>query len=217
MQENQKELPLRVTIKKITQIIPAELNDELYKKVFPDQEIASEESFRQAVKDSIAAEYANQARNQVYDQIYHALVDHTPLSFPENFLKRWLQEGGEQPKTAEQAEKEYPGFEKQLKWTLISNQLIQDNKIEVGPEDIKDFAKMQLFSYMGGQINMMGENSQWIEDYANRMLQDKKFVEDSYHRISTEKMFQHLETLVNAVEESISRKDFAEKQHHHHH
>ncbi|MFY8006083.1 MAG: trigger factor [Sediminibacterium sp.] len=216
MQEDQKELSLRVTIKKITQIIPAELNEELFKKVFPDQEITTEEAFRSAVKDTIAAHFASQARNQVYDQIYHALVDHTPLSFPENFLKRWIQQGGEQPKTPEQAEKEYPTFEKQLKWTLISNQLIQDNKIEVSPEDIKDFAKMQLFNYMGGQINMMGENTQWVEDYANRMLQDKKFVEDSYHRISTDKMFQHLETLVNAVEETISQEDFEAKQHHHH-
>lgn len=216
MQEDQKELSLRVTIKKITQIIPAELNEELFKKVFPDQEITTEEAFRSAVKDTIVAHFASQARNQIYDQIYHALVDHTPLSFPENFLKRWIQQGGEQPKTPEQAEKEYPTFEKQLKWTLISNQLIQDNKIEVSPDDIKDFAKMQLFNYMGGQINMMGENAQWVEDYANRMLQDKKFVEDSYHRISTDKMFQHLETLVNAVEETISQEDFEAKQHHHH-
>jgi trigger factor len=216
MQDDQKELSLRVTIKKITQIIPAELNEELFKKVFPDQEITTEEAFRSAVKDTIAAHFASQARNQVYDQIYHALVDHTPLSFPENFLKRWIQQGGEQPKSPEQAEKEYPTFEKQLKWTLISNQLIQDNKIEVSPDDIKDFAKMQLFNYMGGQINMMGENAQWVEDYANRMLQDKKFVEDSYHRISTDKMFQHLETLVNAVEETISQEDFEAKQHHHH-
>ena len=216
MQEDQKELSLRVTIKKITQIIPAELNEELFKKVFPYQEITTEEAFRSAVKDTIAAHFASQARNQVYDQIYHALVDHTPLSFPENFLKRWIQQGGEQPKSPEQAEKEYPTFEKQLKWTLISNQLIQDNKIEVSPDDIKDFAKMQLFNYMGGQINMMGENAQWVEDYANRMLQDKKFVEDSYHRISTDKMFQHLETLVNAVEETISQEDFEAKQHHHH-
>jgi trigger factor len=217
MQENQKELPLRLTINKITQIIPAELNEDLYKKVFPDQEITSEDAFRLAVKESIAAHFAQQAKNQVYDQIYHALVDHTPLSFPENFLKRWMQQGGEQPKTAEQAESEYPSFEKQLKWTLISNQLIQDNKIEVTPDDIRNFAKMQLFSYMGGQINMMGENSQWIDDYANRMLQDKKFVEDSYHRISTDKMFQQLETMVSAVDEPISREDFESKLHHHHH
>ena len=69
---------------------------------------------------------------------------------------------------------------------------------------------MQLFSYMGGQLDMMGENKQWVEDYANRMLQDKKFVEDSYHRISTDKMFQWLEGKVNATEEPITREAFAE-------
>lgn len=216
LQEGQKELPLLMTIKKITQIIPATLNEELFKKVFPDQEITTEETFRAAIKESIAAHFAQQAKSQVYDQIYHALVDHTPLSFPENFLKRWMQQGGEQPKTAEQAEQEYPTFEKQLKWTLFSNQLIQDNKIEVTPEDIRNFAKMQLFSYMGGQINLMGENSQWVEDYANRMMQDKKFVEESYHRISTDKMFQSLESQVSAEEQPISSEDFAKKQHHHH-
>jgi trigger factor len=139
------------------------------------------------------------------------------MEFPENFLKRWLQQGGEKPKTAEEAEKEYPSFANQLKWTLISNQVIQDNKIEVTPDDIRDFAKMQLFSYMGGQLDMMGENKQWVEDYANRMLQDKKFVEDSYHRISTDKMFQWLEGKVNASEEPITREAFAEKLHHHAH
>ena len=216
LQDGEKELPLRMTIKKITQINPAPLNEELFKKVFPDQEITTEEAFRSAIKESIAAHFAQQAKSQVYDQIYHALVDHTPLSFPENFLKRWMQQGGEQPKTAEQAEQEYPTFEKQLKWTLFSNQLIQDNKIEVTPEDIRNFAKMQLFSYMGGQINLMGENSQWVEDYANRMMQDKKFVEESYHRISTDKMFQSLETQVITEEQPISSEDFAKKQHHHH-
>jgi len=48
-------------------------------------------------------------------------------------------------------------------------------------------------------------------------IQDKKFLEDSYHRISTEKMFAAVETLVNAAEEAISVEDFASKLHHHHH
>ncbi|WP_204316014.1 hypothetical protein, partial [Enterobacter hormaechei] len=69
------------------------------------------------------------------------------------------------------------------------SKLTQENHIEVMPEDIRNFAKMQLFSYMGGQLGALGDNQQWIEDYANRMMQDKKFVEDSYHRISAEKLF----------------------------
>jgi trigger factor len=63
----------------------------------------------------------------------------------------------------------------------------------------------------------MGDNQQWVDDYANRMMQDRKFVEDSYHRISADKLFNTLETLVSAKEELISAEDFAKKLHHHHH
>ena len=49
------------------------------------------------------------------------------------------------------------------------------------------------------------------------MAQDKKFVEDSYHRISSEKLFDALETQVSAVEEAIGADEFAAKLHHHHH
>jgi trigger factor len=217
MQESQKDQPLQMQINKITHIALALLQEEFFEKAYPGKEIKTEAELREAIRETIAGHFAQQAKNQVYDQIYHALVDHTPMEFPENFLKRWLQQGGEKPKTAEEAENEYPVFANQLKWTLISNQLIQDNKIEVTPDDIRDFAKMQLFSYMGGQLDMLGENKQWVEDYANRMLQDKKFVEDSYHRISTDKMFHWLENQVNATEESITREAFAEKLHHHNH
>lgn len=85
------------------------------------------------------------------------------------------------------------------------------------PEDIRNFAKMQLFSYMGGQLGALGDNQQWVEDYANRMMQDKKFVEDSYHRISAEKLFNVLETQVVAKEAPISVEEFTKLVENHHH
>lgn len=207
----------KILITKVGLVEKAELNDEFFLAVYPNKEIKSEADFRAAVKAEIDAHFDQQSRNQIFDQIYHHLVDHTEMQFPESFLKRWLQTGGEQPKTAEEAEQDYPTFVNQLKWTLVSSQLIQDNKIEVMPDDIRDFAKQQLFSYMGGQLGALGDNQQWVDDYANRMMQDRKFVEDSYHRISTDKMFTALEGQVKAKEESISAEDFAKKLHHHHH
>lgn len=207
----------KILITKVGLVEKADLNEEFFLAVYPNKEITSEADFRAAVKAEIDAHFDQQSRNQIFDQIYHHLVDHTEMQFPENFLKRWLQTDGEQPKTAEEAEQDYPTFVKQLKWTLVSSQLIQDNKIEVMPDDIRDFAKQQLFSYMGGQLGVLGDNQQWVDDYANRMMQDRKFVEDSYHRISTDKMFTALEEQVNAKEEAISAEDFAKKLHHHHH
>jgi trigger factor len=204
-------------ITKVGLVEKAEMNAEFFASVYPNAAIATAEEFTAEVKKEMEAYYDAQSRNQIHDQIYHHFVDHTPMELPEGFLKRWLQTGGEKPKTEAEAEADYPSFASQLKWTLVSSKLAADNKIEVMPDDIRDFAKQQLFSYMGGQLGALGDNQQWVEDYANRMMQDRKFVEDSYHRISTEKLFGIIETQVTAKEESISAEDFAKKLHNHHH
>jgi trigger factor len=204
-------------ITKVGLVEKAEMNAEFFASVYPNAAIATAEEFTAEVKKEMETYYDAQSRNQIHDQIYHHFVDHTPMELPEGFLKRWLQTGGEKPKTEAEAEADYPSFASQLKWTLVSSKLAADNKIEVMPDDIRDFAKQQLFSYMGGQLGALGDNQQWVEDYANRMMQDRKFVEDSYHRISTEKLFGIIETQVTAKEESISAEDFAKKLHNHHH
>lgn len=204
-------------ITKVGLVEKAEMNVEFFASVYPNAAIATAEEFTAEVKKEMEAYYDAQSRNQIHDQIYHHFVDQTPIELPEEFLKRWLQTGGEKPKTEEKAQADYPSFAGQLKWTLVSSKLAADNKIEVMPDDIRALAKQQLFSYMGGQMGALGDNQQWVEDYANRMMQDRKFVEDSYHRISTEKLFGIIETQVSAKEESISAEDFAKKLHNHQH
>jgi len=203
-----------LTITKLGFVEKAELNVEFFEAAYPGRGIATEEEFRNAVKVETDNYFDSQSRNQVQDQIYHHLLDHTPLEFPESFLKRWLQEGGEKAKTAEEAETEYPTFANQLKWSLITTKLINDNKITVDPQEIKEHAKQQFISYMGGQSL---DDAPWLDEYANRMLQDQKFVENTYFQLQTQKLFNLLEGQVTATEEGISAEAFAEKLHHHHH
>ena len=206
-----------LTITKVGLIEKAPLDETLFLATYPNQAIKTEAEFRAALKKDIEGHYEQQAKNQIHDQIYHHLIDHTKMEFPVPFLKRWLQKGGEKQRTEEETEKEYPVFQDQLKWTLISNQLTIDYKIEVVAEDLKNFAKQQLMSYMGPQMGALGDNDQWLEDYAVRMMQDRKFVEDSYQRIGTEKMFTALETEVQAKDEAIEAEKFADMLNHHHH
>jgi len=201
-------------IEKIGFVEKADLDEKFFNGVYPEANITNEEELRNAIKVEIENYYDNQSRNQLHDQIYHYLIDNIQISFPENFLKRWLQVGGEKERTAEDAEKELPVFLNQLKWTLISTKLINENKITVEQQEIKDAALSQITSYMRSQnVN----DAPWLEEYANRMLQDKKFVEETYMRIQTEKLFNLLESKATAVEEEISAEDFAAKLHHHHH
>lgn len=203
-----------MTIKKIGLVEKSELNEEFFNTAFPGRELKTEQEFRDAVKGEIENYYNQQSSNQLHDQIYHYLTDHVHVDFPEAFLKRWMQLNGEQQKSAEEVEAEYPNYSKQLTWSLVATKLMEDNNVSVSPDEIKDAAKMQLLSYMGGQN--IGDMS-WIDDYADRMMKDKKFVEQTYAQVQTGKLFQALESQVQANEEPISADDFASKLHHHHH
>jgi trigger factor len=217
LEEKDADRFFHVLITKVGLIEKAELNEEFFKSVYPNKEITTEAGFRDAVKEEIQKYWDAQSRNQLSDQVYHQLLDHTEITFPESFLKRWMQNGGEQPKTPEQVETEYPSFINSLKWTLIVDQLVKNNNIEVKQEDLREFAKQQLFSYMGGAN--LGEDQPWVNDYIDRMMKDKKFVEDSYHRIQTDKIFGWAETQLNPTEKEIAAEEFTKMQeeHHHHH
>ncbi len=207
----------KILITKVGLVEKAALDEKLFLATYPNETITTEEEFRAAIKKDIEGYYHQQARNQIHDQIYHHLIDHTKMEFPVDFLKRWLQKGSEKQKTEEEAEKEYPVFQDQLKWTLINSQLTVDYKIEVVAEDLKNFAKQQLMSYMGPQMGALGDNDQWLEDYAVRMMKDRKFVEDSYQRISTDKLFTAIEAEVEAKEEDIEAEKFADLLNQHKH
>ena len=208
----------KMLITKVGLVERADLNEEFFKAAFPANQVKSEEELRDAVKADIQSYWDNQSRNHLHHELYHVLVDHTKIDFPESFLKKWLQTNAEQPKSDEQVEKEYPGFVNQLKWTLITDKIVRENNIEIGPDDLKRFAKEQLFGYMG--MGATEEEQPWITEYVNRMMHDKKFVEDSYHRIQGEKVFEWAEQKSNPVEQPVSVEDFTkelDKHRHHHH
>jgi trigger factor len=208
-----------MAITKVGLVEKAELNEEFFKAVYPKkEEIKTEADLRNEIRSEIEGYWDKQTKNHLQHEVYHVLVDHTKIDFPESFLKRWMQTGGEQPKTQEEVEHEYPGFVNQLKWTLIVDKLVQENNIEVKNEDIEAFAKQQLFGYMG--MSMQEDEQPWIAEYITRMMKDRKFVEDAYHRIQTEKVFDLAESKVNATEKPVTVEEFskeAEKHQHHHH
>ena len=204
----------KATIVKIGLIEKRELNEEFFKEVFPAETITDEAAFRAKLKQEIEAYWDAQSRNQLHDQIYHFLIDETKMDFPADFLKRWLQNGGEQRKTAEQAEQEYPVFSSQLKWTLISDKLIVDNKLDVSPDELKEYMKGEVMRYFGGMS--LGDDISWLDSYIDRMMKDEKQVESSYRRLITEKLFTWAQDQVKTAEKLVSPDELNAMQHHHH-
>jgi trigger factor len=208
----------KMVITKVGLLEKASIDETFFKKVYPNKEINSEEAFRDAVKQDMADQWKGQTSNNLQHTLYHELLEKTKIEFPESFLKRWLLTGGENPKTPEEVEKEFPSFSSALKWNLITDKIVTENHIEVNPEDIKEAARKQLFSYLGG-LPQGGEQA-WVEEYVAKMMQDRRFVEETYQNQRTNKMLQWIETQVRPVDQNITAEEFnklnEEHQHHHH-
>ncbi len=209
----------KIEITKVGLLEKRELNEDFFRQLYPNQEAVAEEGvgvvkteadFRNKVKEEIQNHWNGQATNQIHDQVFHQLVDHTDIKFPEGFLKKWIKTQNEskdqEPKSDEEVEKEFPTFISQLKWTLISDKIVQDNAIVVNPDEIKAFAKQQLFSYMSGAN--MSDDQPWVTDYVEKMMKDRKYVEDAYNRIQTQKIFEWAATQLKPIDKDISAEEF---------
>jgi trigger factor len=208
----------KIQITKIGLLEKRELNEEFFKQLYPNGDVKSEADFRNKIKEEIQAYWDGQAKSQLQHQAYHELLDHTEIKFPEGFLKKWMKTQGEKPKTDEEIETEFPTFINQLRWTLISDKIVADNNIQVTPEEIRNFAKQQLFGYMG--MGAMDEEQPWIQDYIEKMMKDRKYIEDAYNRIQSQKILDWVETQLQPEEKEISSEEFTKMvethQHHHH-
>lgn len=208
----------RIAITKVGLLEKRELNEEFFNQLYPNQDVKTVDDFRAKIREEIQAYWNNQATNQIHDQVFHILVDQTQIDFPEGFLKKWIKVQGESPKTDAEVEAEFPKFIGQLKWTLITDKIVNTHSIQVNPDEIRAFAKEQLFSYMGGAG--MADDQPWVADYMEKMMKDRKYVEDAYNRLQTQKVFDWAAGQVNPADKAISADDFTKMveahQHHHH-
>lgn len=202
-------------IVKIGLVEKRELNEEFFKEIYPAKDIKTADELKTAIKEEIQNYWDAQSRNQLQDQLYHYLLDDTSMEFPADFLKRWLQNGGEKPKSAEEAEQEYPSFSNSLKWTLISDKLTQDNQLQVSGEELREGMKAEVMRYFG-TMNL-GEDTSWLDSYIDRMMKDEKQVESSYRRLVTDKLFGWMEGQVKPKEKEVTGEELNGMMHNHQH
>jgi trigger factor len=209
----------RLTLTKVGLVEKRELNEEFFKEAFPGKDIQTEADFRAEVEKEIQTYWDRQSTNQLHHHLYHVLLDETKMDLPESFLKKWLATSGEKAKSAEQVEAEYPTFNNQLRWTLITDKIIRDNNLDVTPEELKDSFRQQVLSYFGS-MSLADGNLEWLDQYIDSLMKDEQQVDSTYRKLVTEKVFTWAEQQVKKEEKEVSPEEFIkmneEHQHHHH-
>ena len=69
-------------------------------------------------------------------------------------------------------------------------------------------------------MGSLDEEQPWVKDYVEKMMKDRKYVEDAYNRIQSQKILEWAETQLKPEEKEISAEEFTKMveahQHHHH-
>lgn len=205
--EEAKEDHFKLTITKVGKLIPHELNEELFAQVFQNEEIKDVDTFKERLRTELNKEYDRLGRERLQNEMYELLVHQTPIELPEGFLKRWMQEGGEKPKSEGEVEQEYPTFDHQLRWTLISDQLIMDNNINVTREEVIDDIKTRVLGYFGMPF-AEGEEPEWMATYMAKATKDEKTMDETYRRLLYDKLFVFLEGQFDIEQKEINEEEF---------
>jgi len=211
-----KEKYFKMNIAQVGMIERAPLDEKLFTDVYPNQDITTEEAFRNKLREEIGNYWDIQSKNRLHNEIFETLVHETNIDLPVEFLKRWMQKGGEKERTFEEVEAEFSSFDHQLRWTLISDKLIRENGIEVSMDELKDFARQQIMGYYGVQN---GDDAAWLNPVVDNMMKDEKYLDNTYRQLITDKLLTWCESKFQLNEKEVALDEFINlpQSHHHHH
>ncbi|MDN3205816.1 trigger factor [Algoriphagus sediminis] len=169
---------LTFTVKNINRTAKAELNQTFFDKIFGPDQVKNEEEFMTKVKETLQANYDKESKVYTEEELKKALVEKAKIELPEEFLKEWLLKANQGKVSAEDVEKEYPAYARQLTWSLISNHLATANDIKAEHEDViektkamvrEQFAASGLGSQMEDSMDMFVDNYLKGEEGQNYM------------------------------------------------
>jgi len=195
----------KFVIGEITDFIDAELNQELFDKIYGQGNVSSTEEMKTKIKENLESIFAMESDFRFQKEIRKYLIDMLDFKLPEEFLKRWMKNKNKEE--GEYSDDEFPQIFNDLRWQLIVDKILKTNSLTVDDEDALRYAKknvkMEFMQY--GLTNVMDEH---IENYAAEMLKDKERNSRYYNGAIFDKAIDYIKNTISIEEKEISREDF---------
>lgn len=199
----------RLTVKNVNRIEEAEMNQEFFDKIYGEGAVSTEAEFIEKMKEELIGIMQDNADRKLQQDIYEYGVKKFDMELPNEFLKRWLKATNENNLDDVQIAEQYDDFAKNLKWTLLANKIITDNKIEIAPEEVVELAKKRI----DAQLRMYSPQAlteDQLNSYAMNFLQNREQANRLYEEVRSQKVFDVLKTIITLDEKEIDYNKFLE-------
>ncbi|WP_426090912.1 trigger factor [Flavobacterium sp. DSR3-2] len=195
------------TIEAINTAELAELNQELFDKLFGAGTVSSLGELKAKIKEDAETQFAQQADQKLLGDVTEFLIESTKFDLPAEFLKKWLQTVGEKKLSPEEAEVEYVRSEKGLRFQLIEGRAMAQSDIKITFEDLKTFTTKNIRQQMAqfGQTNPTDEEVQGI---VARVLSNQDEVKRLSDQVVAEKLLELFKEKANPTTKEVTYDEF---------
>ena len=160
------------TIEEVTKTDPADLDKELFDKLFTDGSVNTATELRDKIKEDAEKQFQQQADQQLLNAVTEHFIENVKFDLPAEFLKKWLQNAGEKQLTEEEAAAEYEKSEKGLRYQLIEGKIMSENDIKIDYAELVEYAKGFIRSQMA-QFGQLNPEEKELDEIAGRILANK--------------------------------------------
>jgi len=204
------DIPVTFTIEEISVTELAEVNQELFDKVFGPDVVKSEEELREKIKEDAEKQFLTQSDQQLLNGVTEYLIENTKFDLPAEFLKKWLAVAGEKPMTPEQAAEEFDKSEKGLRYQLIEGKVLKANDIKLDYEELKDFTKGFVKAQMA-QYGQLNPEEKELDDIVMRVLGNQEEAKRLQEQLVSQKLLAFYKDNITFKEKEMNYEDFVKE------
>ncbi len=198
------------TIEEINERQPAELNQELFDKLYGKDGVTSKKELRDRIKAEGEEQFVQQSDQKLLNDVTERLIENVSFELPKEFLTKWIKTTGEKPLSDAEAQEEFERTEKGLRYQLIEGKLIKDHGIELQYDELKEFAKGFIKSQMA-QYGQLDPKEEDLENIAGRVLSNQDEVKRLSEQLMSQKLLNLYKEKVNLKVKEVSYENFVKE------
>ena len=200
---------IKFLLNEINEREPADLNQDLFDKLFGKDAIKSVTELKNKLKSDAESNFINQTDQKLLNDVTEYLIDNTKFDLPVNFLKKWMQTAGENRLDEKEAALEYEKSEKGLRYQLIESKIVKDNEIKIDHDQIKDFSKDLIKTQMK-QYGQNNPDEKELESISQRILSNKDEVKRISDQLLSKKLIDLFKSNLKFKNNKVSYEKFIE-------
>ena len=201
------DITVSLTVEEITKTDPADLDKELFDKLFTDGSVSTVTELREKIKEDAEKQFLQQGDQQLLNAIQEYLIENTKFDLPKEYLEKWLQTAGEKELSAEEAAVEYEKSEKGLRYQLIEGKIMKDNDIKVDYAELTEYAKGFIKTQMA-QFGNLNPEEEELNNIAGRILQNQEEAQKLQSQLIGKKLLNFFKEKINFKTKEVSYEDF---------